>query len=294
MNAAYLQRLDRAVSLASGPGLLKLLAHPHHLGRSKLLEFLARGRSTGMPSITKTFWDQPMHIVLPDRVSLTLLRYGFFEAELTRALIRLLQPGMVFFDVGAHIGYFSLLASELVGLGGQVHTFEPTPTTFELLRRNTAPRPNIKLVNAAVYSEECPLKLHDFGITFSAFNSIYAGKLQENERKGLRAQEFTAQAITLSRYMQSNQVMPNVIKIDAEGAELSILNGLEPAFFSCRPILTVEVGDNSASGDTPRSRPVVDWLLDHGYCPTEFQAGEFVPHRPQENYRYTNLVCFPQ
>lgn len=293
MNSDCLQRLDRAVGLASRPRLMKFLTQPHHLGRSKLLELLAHGKPEGIPSVAETFWDQPMHVVLPERVSLTLLRYGYFEAELTRALIRLLQPGMVFFDVGAHIGYFSLLTSELVGAQGRVHTFEPTPTTFALLRRNTDSKANITLVNAAVYSKAGPVQLHDFGIMFSAFNSIYAGKMQDRERRGLRPREYTAPAVTLAHYIETTQVIPNVIKIDAEGAELSILQGLEPAFGRCRPIITVEVGDTIASGDMPRSRLVVDWLIDHGYRPTEFEKGEFAPHRLENTYHYTNLVCFP-
>jgi len=273
---------------------LKLLTQPHHLVQSKLHEFMARGKPDGMPALEKTFWDQPMHVVLPDRVSLTLLRYGFFEEELTRAFIRLLQPGMVFFDVGARIGYFSLLASELVGTQGQVHSFEPTPNTFRLLRKNTETKPHITPVNAAVYSQEGPLQLQDFGVTFSAFNSIYAGKMQDNERKGLRARKYIAQAVTLAGYITTSQVKPDVIKIDTEGAELSILRGLEPAFDSCRPILTIEVGDSTAVGDMPRSRPVVDWLLAHGYRLTDFKDGKFVSHRPQNVYQYSNLVCFPQ
>lgn len=294
MNSVFLQQLDRAVTLASSPRMMKLLTQPHHLGRSKLLEWRAREKPEGIPSVAKTFWDQPMHVVLPERVSLTLLRYGFFEAELTRALIQLLQPGMVFFDIGAHIGYFSMLTAELVGAEGHVHTFEPTPTTFALLRRNANSKANITLVNAAVYSQAGPMQLQDFGITFSAFNSIYAGKMQNRERKGLHALEYTAQAVTLAHYIETTQAKPNVIKIDAEGAELSILQGLEPAFGCCRPILTVEVGDIPGSGDTPGSRPVVDWLIAHGYRLTEFQKGEFVPHRPQNTYHYTNLVCFPE
>ena len=294
MNSVYLQQLDRAVCLASRQSLVKVLTQPHHLGRSKLLEWLARGKPEGIPSVARTFWDQAMHVVLPDRVSLTLLRYGFFEADLTRAFIRLLRPGMVFFDVGAHIGYFSLLASELVGAQGRVHGFEPTPTTFAVLRQNTDSIANITLVNAAVYSQGGPLQLQDFGVTFSAFNSIYAGKMQDREGRGLRPHEYTAQAVTLAHYIETTQVKPNVIKIDAEGAELSILQGLEPAFGRYRPILTIEVGDTTASGDMPRSRPVVDWLIAHDYRPTEFQKGEFVPHRPQNTYHYTNLVCFPE
>lgn len=294
MNLAHLQQLDRAVRLASRPRALKLLSQPAHLVRSKIFEFMARRNQSGIETVTQTFWAQPIRVVLPERVSMTIFRYGFFEAELSGAFIQILRPGMVFLDIGAHIGYFSLLASELVGPQGQVHTFEPTPTTFSILQQNTRSQSNITLVNAAVYSQQGPVQLRDFGVTFSAFNSIYAGKMQNNERRGLCAREYTAQAVTLAQYIVATKIIPNVIKIDAEGAELSILKGLEPVFDSCRPILTLEVGDTSVTDEMPRSRAVVDWVLAHGYRLTEFLDGKFVPHRPLDVYRYTNLVCFPE
>ena len=288
-----LHQLERAMVLASGSRKRKILSQPWRLGYSKFLEVIARATVGGRHATTRTFWNQPMQVVLPERVSLTLHRYGFFEGDLTQAFIQLLRPGMVFFDIGAHIGYFSLLASKLVGPNGMVHSFEPTPTTFALLRRNTFEINNITTVNAAVYSEEGEIKLHDFGVTFSAFNSIYAGKMQENERQFLQAKEYEARCTTLAAHITQTGVKPDVVKIDAEGAELKILEGLEPILTTCRPILTLEVGDISGSQASPPSRPVVDWLLAHGYRPTEFSEGKFLLHRPRQKYMYSNLVCFP-
>ncbi len=59
---------------------------------------------------------------------------------------------MVFFDVGAHFGYYSLLASTLVGKAGAIHAFEPTPSTFEVLRRN-ADEPNVRVDNVALWTK---------------------------------------------------------------------------------------------------------------------------------------------
>ena len=53
--------------------------------------------------------------------------YGFFGEGLTRMLLSHLKPEMTFIDVGAQLGYFTLLASWLVGESGHVHSFEPTP-----------------------------------------------------------------------------------------------------------------------------------------------------------------------
>ena len=114
MNMAHLQQLDRAVRLASRPRALKLLSQPTHLVRSKIFEFMARRNQSGIETVAQTFWAHPIRVVLPERVSMTIFRYGFFEAELSGAFIQILKPGMVFLDIGAHIGYFSLAG---VGIG---------------------------------------------------------------------------------------------------------------------------------------------------------------------------------
>jgi len=51
-------------------------------------------------------------------------------------MIEIMKPGMVFFDVGAHYGYYSLLGSELVGEKGVVYSFEPIKSTFNILKNN--------------------------------------------------------------------------------------------------------------------------------------------------------------
>lgn len=84
----------------------------------------------------KTLWGDTMTYYLPEGQA--ILCYGFFEANLTIFLINFLKEGDCFIDVGAHVGYYTVLASKLVGDGGNVHSFEPTPRTFNSLKENIA------------------------------------------------------------------------------------------------------------------------------------------------------------
>ena len=68
-----------------------------------------------------------MTIIIPEVVSLHIFQYGYYEEGLTRMIIELLEPRMIFFDIGAHFGYYTLMVSAIVGNKGQVHSFEPTP-----------------------------------------------------------------------------------------------------------------------------------------------------------------------
>lgn len=72
-----------------------------------------------------------------------------------------LKPGDVFVDVGANIGYFSLLASKLVGPGGRVVAIEASPEVFDLLRRNLELNKahNVRAVNVAISDREGSLQL---------------------------------------------------------------------------------------------------------------------------------------
>jgi len=81
--------------------------------------------------------------------------WGLWEPDETYAVKRILKPGDIFVDVGANIGYFSLLASTVVGPGGCVHAFEPVPITTERLLENLAANAveNVKVYQCAAVDQ---------------------------------------------------------------------------------------------------------------------------------------------
>src|SRR5439155_23641259 len=93
----------------------------------------------------RTFMGPRVNLVFPERGSLTLYRYNFIEEGLTSIFLSHVNPRITVFDLGGHFGYFTLLSAWLVGQSGQVHSFEPTPSTFTVLRENTAGYENVRL-----------------------------------------------------------------------------------------------------------------------------------------------------
>jgi len=89
--------------------------------------------------ISDTFFGVPMHLQLPVGTEIYLGKGKAHPAEtkLARFLIQQLKPGDIFIDVGAHYGYFSLLASQLVGTTGKVFAFEAAPETYKCLQKNS-------------------------------------------------------------------------------------------------------------------------------------------------------------
>ncbi len=84
----------------------------------------------------KTFWGGKIQVILPEMVSISIWRNGFVESDVTIYLLKYLNNGETFIDIGAHFGFYSLLASSIVGREGQVLSFEPTASTFRQLSKN--------------------------------------------------------------------------------------------------------------------------------------------------------------
>lgn len=172
------------------------------------------------------------------RVELLTTRH---ETETTVQLHRLLQPGMTFLDIGAHVGYYSRMASHLVGDKGRVIAFEPHPRNHSYLARNVGSRQNVTLMQVALAEEEGTAELYDY-LMMSASGSLH---YDENIRDVQMAQlndtdvapridaNFepqiymvrTAPADRLLDAIDISQV--DCIKMDIEGAELDALRGMQ-------------------------------------------------------------------
>jgi FkbM family methyltransferase len=246
-----------------------------------------------VPAHARTFWGERMAVTLPEEVSIALRRTGFVEYELSAFLLRTLAPGATFVDVGAHVGYFTLLASRCVGAAGQVLAFEPTASTARVLARNTRGRGNVRVVEAAVWSAAGELVLNDHGVAYSAYNSAFQSRLPAAVRARTAITTRRVPAVLLDDYSAATGVRPDVVKVDAESAELHVLRGMRRLLAEQRPVVTLEVGDLGVPG-APLSRDLVQAMADQGYQACELVDGRPVPHRVRRSYDYDNLVFLPR
>jgi len=236
-----------------------------------------------------TFWGDVMNVILPEAVSNEIALSGAYETDLTIALIQLLEPGMVFFDIGAHRGYFSLLAARLVGPTGQVHAFEPTPGTYELLSSNVRHHSHILVNNVAVFSESKELTFHDYGLCAPAFNSVYPPRMSKEVAERIPVENRRVHAISIDDYVKTAGVRPNIIKIDAESAESDILKGMAETLLTIRPAFTIETGDMDLEG-VSSTRDLVNLACSFGYTPIDISGGQIKRHQIQDRYEYGNLL----
>src|SRR3954468_7115002 len=125
------------------------------------MPFLAR--LTGRMEVTCRLFDgQALRVVLPEIVGTDLYRHGLIEPPMTQFLLTHLRPGMVFVDVGAQYGYFTVVASRLVQPAGVVVAFEPGRDAARVLRRNVAHLPGVVVEEAAVHARSGTVELTDF------------------------------------------------------------------------------------------------------------------------------------
>lgn len=233
------------------------------------------GLSTMMPiplrCPARPFWGGKMLVVLPEPMSHAVLRYGYCEPDMTAMLLGVLHPGMTFFDVGAHFGYATLLGATLVGGRGQVHAFEPTPSSFEVLRLNTQKAANIFINNRAVFSRREVLTFNDFGVKASSLNSLFSPRVEPLLADHKPSSVYEVETISLDEYVRDFSVSPDVVKIDAESAELEILMGMEQIIDKAKPSIIMEVGDlpNSAV----RSADLVEFLVLRQYHVFSYSDG---------------------
>jgi FkbM family methyltransferase len=164
---------------------------------------------------------------------------GGYESKVQELLAARLKPGDCFFDVGAHIGFFSLLASQLVGEQGKVVAFEPDPRNAAALRANAVRNnlPQFKPVEAAAWSSSGPL---EFGRAAEA-SSYVQGQVTAISLVNDNRIQVNGLAIDDFVFRDGGAPAPNLIKIDVEGAEFEVLKGTAKVIKSAMPVVICEI-----------------------------------------------------
>ena len=203
-----------------------------------------------------------MWIDLSDRyVSLGCLQDAYEPVE-SRFIRGVLKAGDVFVDIGANVGWYTMLASTIVGDGGHIHAFEPRRPIVDYLQRTVALNGLDELIT--VY----PIGLSNEIAT----ETLMWGAESDNGGsasfvRGDASADMVCQAIEVRSLDGLNLDHIDVIKIDVEGAEPLVLDGAKRTIERDRPIIVTEILPSQL-------RRVCGWSADkyfdlfqsHGYC----------------------------
>ncbi len=150
---------------------------------------------------------------------------GRSEPEQASYFAREVGAGSVVFDIGANVGFYTVLASRLVGESGKVVAFEPVDTIFEILKSHVELNncSNVRLEKLAC-SETSGTKTFFLGPN-TAMGSLHA----------VGGKEITVTTTSIDEFVARENVRPNFLKIDVEGAEMEVLRGGRKTITDAKP-----------------------------------------------------------
>ena len=230
-----------------------------------------------------------MQLDLADPEQRQVYFFGHYHERYETALVAdLLDPGEVFWDVGANIGYFALVAAAAVGDTGQVLTFEPGAAALERLRANVALNhyKNIVIYPLAVAEVEGEATLYRAEGMADSSASLFAAVA------GTVGGE-VCRTVALDDFLKKEKLRPpDFLKLDVEGAELRALQGAAQILAKHRPLLLVEMEEKNLRAAGASKAAIQAFLTDFGYRPAHLRKGRWRPIAEVNATRGRNLFWF--
>jgi FkbM family methyltransferase len=229
--------------------------------------------------------DFPLH------QRLTILQKGI-EPDIRHLCSKYVSKGMTVIDVGANAGLITRHFCRLVGANGKVYSFEPDPLVFQFLEFNTRPFSNKELIQSAVSDNNKPMQLH-LNSCSSLGNSLF--------NKASSIESVSVPCISLDEFLKSRgQPRVDVVKIDTEGAELSVLRGMRQTIARLPALkIIIEYAPQNLKGAGITPLAMIDELRSHQFSLQIIQNdgslkkvdGDDVPPGDFNPNGYVNLFC---
>lgn len=220
----------------------------------------------------------------------TIYWCGFHHISELLFLKDFVRKDMVFADIGANQGEFSLFAASVLE-NGRVMAFEPTEHQLGLLRKNVEMNQfsNIEIYPFGLYDKEEHLEV------FTSENrSLHGGKheglssiYKSDERQ---VSEGMIELKIFDKEFDQNLERLDVVKIDVEGAEFSVLKGMRSSLTRFKPVLIIEMNEDTFKDAGYSLNDVSSFLSDLGYRPFRLFRGRVFPMSSNEFPKYSNVV----
>jgi len=233
-------------------------------------------------------------IFLDPADSLALSLNGSYEPFETQLIKKVIRQGDISVDAGANIGYYTLLFSRLTGESGRVFAFEPAPVNFALLKKNLGINgcSNVEPVQKAVsnITGNASLFLHERN---STDHRIFRSK---DRRRGI-----DIETTSLDDYFKDFRGKINFIKIDVQGAELQVLEGMRKILKNHPVKIALEFSPLLLKSCGSEPEKLVSILAEYGYRLfdinergkklEEMDASALPEKYTAEKKNHTNLLC---
>jgi FkbM family methyltransferase len=182
------------------------------------------------------------------------IAFGNLESAVQEALVRHLGRGGVLYDIGANVGFFSMLGARLAGVdSGRVYAFEAAPDNADAIRDNARLNQltNIRVLPKAVSAAAGRARLQ-------VVDDQSWSKLEEYGEHPYTERVLTVDTVAIDDLVESGELPPpTVVKIDVEGAEIAVLEGMRQTIDDHRPAIICELHDTH--------REFCDLMAEHSY-----------------------------
>ncbi len=258
-------------------------------GKGRIRAFVGKHiRGKGYKTIIPFDQGEQIELNLDDHIPYHIFLTGYYLVERvhTKFFRNLLREGMVVFDVGAHIGYYTLQAAVRVGISGQVYAFEPVSTTFAQLMKNIYLN-DFRNVFANRYM------IHDH----SGIIDVFAGDGSNTGTSGLvKPKNYSGRiesvpCITIDQYIEQRRLGKiDLIKIDVEGSEMAVVKGMK-RLLTTQNIdqLLIEMKEEHLLLQDSSCKELIKYLKSFGYFPYKIREMGIVEIKKTTQ---ENLVLF--
>ncbi|OQA00073.1 MAG: 2-O-methyltransferase NoeI [Bacteroidetes bacterium ADurb.Bin408] len=231
--------------------------------------------------------DIKINLDLEDWIQKQIFFFGHYEVEKeeTRFWKSLVKENDIILDIGANIGYYSLMASKRIK-GGKIYAFEPVNQTYAKLIKNIELNnfQNIVPVNKAVSNKEDTIEIY-------VANNKNTGTSSITNHIHFCGEKQKAVAITIDSFVNENKLPKiDLIKIDVEGAESLVIEGMQESLAKFNPYILIELIDERLKAAGSSLIQIYDFLEKIGYKP--FQINNDLKLAPAAKYKEGSLIIF--
>ena len=218
-------------------------------------------------------------------VSKDIARSKIYETWETNVVCNYVQKDSVVLDIGAHIGYYTLMLSKLVGAGGKVISFEPSPRNFDFLTQN------LELNNVSnVVSEN--MAVSDSNKAGSLYLSPHnTGDNWIHTTEGNEREEVATTIVTVDEYLKDSEYKDKIrfVKIDTQGNDFLVLKGMQEVLNNNDLALLIEFWPNGMARCGYTAHDLLSFLNANGFTP--YLKNEEFDIRVLHKISYVNLFC---
>lgn len=225
-----------------------------------------------------TSFGSVMHLAVPDSIQTSIFLTGVWEPSITAIISKSLAAGDIFIDIGANVGYYSLLASKVVGNTGKVYAFEASPSIYRRLQHNMAANQSKNVISLNVAISNKPGTLWIWSAPEGNLgHSTVVDTVAERDGHHREA-EVTCDGVAAFVPL-ADLISARLIKIDIEGAERLAIEGLIPYLgqFSDRTEWLIELSPSFCPGGAQDTDWIFNTFISAGYSAYKIENGYHKP-----------------